>query len=142
MVTGNAAIFAITDKLIPSFEGFSAHPYWDVSRWSWGYGTPAPGPTGTISQQQAIAELRKHVLNDYSILSKKVTRHLKPNQWAALLSFSYNLGIQNASNLIPNINSGNDTLLHSQWKLYVYAGGVVNADLVERRKREWLIWQS
>lgn len=41
-------------------EGFRPKPYWDVNAWRWGHGTPAPGPTGTITREQADAELRRH----------------------------------------------------------------------------------
>ena len=41
---------------IPLVEGFRSTPYWDVKRYSWGYGTAAPGPTGTITREKAFAE--------------------------------------------------------------------------------------
>ena len=30
-------------QAVQLFEQFRARPYWDVSRYSWGYGTQAPG---------------------------------------------------------------------------------------------------
>lgn len=137
---GAAAIYSFTDWLIPSFEGFRASPYWDVNRYSWGYGTAAPGPTGTITKVQALADLRKHVQADYEYLAPRITRTLKASQWGALLSFSYNLGTGNADNLIGNINSMDDAALELQWKKYVYAGGVANDTLAARRAREWEVW--
>lgn len=128
--------------LIISFEGFSSTPYWDVSRYSWGYGTAAPGSTGTITEQQARAELQAHIQNDYNYLFPLLTVPLNANQWAALLSFSYNLGTGNADNLIDNINSGNTAALQTQWKKYVYADGAVNSDLVDRRNKEFAMWLS
>ena len=129
-------------SFIPSVEGFRAHPYWDVTRYSWGYGTAAPGPTGTISREQAFTDMVAYLLADYSTLKKRITRTLTVNQWAALLSFSYNLGIGNALNLLANINSGNDQALGVQWNKYIYAGGQVNDDLVDRRAKEWSLWIS
>lgn len=137
-----ATVYAITDVLIPEFEGFSAHPYWDVKRYSWGFGTPASGPTGTITREQALKELQQHVQADMIYLSPMITRGLTPNQWAALLSFSYNLGTGNADNLVQNINSGDDVALEQQWKQYIRADGVVNQSLVQRRAREWQYWVS
>lgn len=133
-----------------SFESFSSVPYWDVSRWSWGFGTRVPGsvddrtvrPSGTISRAQALADMKRHITNDYNALAPRVTRPLKVNQWAAYLSFSYNEGTGNADNLLTNINSGDDQALEIQWKKYVYADGVVNSDLVDRRAREWLLWSE
>jgi lysozyme len=127
---------------IPSVEGFESTPYWDVSRYSWGYGTAAPGPTGTITREQAFTDMVAYLLADYSTLKKRITRTLTVNQWAALLSFSYNLGIGNALNLLPNINAGNNGSLGTQWRKYIYADGKVNDNLVERREKEWALWNS
>lgn len=135
----------LLDKLaqfIPSVEGFRSTPYWDVKRYSWGYGTPAPGATGTISREQAFHDMVAHLMADYATLSNRITRSLSVNQWAALLSFSYNLGIGNALNLIDLINSGDINALGDKWNRYVYAGGVVNSDLVERREKEWGLYIS
>lgn len=130
------------ENLIASFEGFSPTPYWDVSRWSWGYGTAAPGSSGTISEADARTALGYHVQSDYNYLSTLITRPITTNQWAALLSFSYNLGTGNADNLVENINSGDDAALQAQWMLYVNADGSRNSTLVERRAREWAVWSS
>lgn len=127
---------------IPSVEGFSSKPYWDISRYSWGYGTAAPGSTGTITREQAFADMVTYLMNDYATLKNKVTRSLNFKQWAALLSFSYNLGIGNALNLVPVINAGDDDALHQKWIKYVYASGVVNPDLVARRNKEFALWVS
>lgn len=135
----------LLDKLadfIPSVEGFSPTPYWDVSRFSWGYGTAAPGASGTISRAQAFQDMVAHLMSDYATLKPRVTRSLSVSKWAALLSFSYNLGSGNAFNLVPIINSGDDTALGAKWKQYVYASGSVNSDLVERRQKEWALWNS
>lgn len=127
-------------SFIPSVEGFRSTPYWDAKRYSWGYGTAAPGSTGTITREQAFTDMVSYLLNDYATLSNKITRPLRVSQWAALLSFSYNEGIGGAYNLLPNINSGDDTALASQWRRYIYANGVVNNDLVERREKELNLW--
>lgn len=127
---------------IPSVEGFRSTPYWDVTRYSWGYGTEAPGATGSITRAQAFSDMIGHLLADYNALRTRVTRELNVKQWAALLSFSYNLGIGSALNIVPTINSGDDSALEIRWKRYIYAGGIVNNDLVERRDKEWDLWIS
>lgn len=129
-------------SFIPSVEGFRSTPYWDVDRYSWGYGTRAPGASGTITREQAFSDMVAHLLSDYATLANKITRTLNVNQWVALLSFSYNLGIGNALNLVPVINSGDDNALRIKWVKYVYAGGVVNQDLVERRDKEINLWDA
>lgn len=127
---------------IPSVEGFSAHPYWDVSRYSWGYGTAAPGSTGTITREQAFVSMISYLMADYSTLKPKITRRLTIGQWTALLSFSYNLGVGNALKLLPYINSGNFVELGVHWLQYVYADGTISQTLVDRRKKEWARWNS
>lgn len=129
-------------SFIPSVEGFRSSPYWDVTRYSWGYGTAAPGGTGTITREQAFADMLTYLLADYVKLSGRISRILTVNQWVALLSFSYNLGVGDAYNLVPLINSGDDNALAVKWNKYIYAGGVVNNDLVERRKKEINLWNS
>lgn len=132
---------AAADTII-NFEGFRANPYWDVSRYSWGYGTPAPGRYGTITRDQAFTELESFNVDNFDYLYRLITRPLTVNQWAALLSFAYNLGPGNADNLIQNINSGDNDALGLQWNKYVYSDGVVNPDLVERRAAEFALWLS
>lgn len=131
-------------QLIKRFEGFRSTPYWDVSRWSWGYGTRAPGSSGTITTDQATADLIAHAQDDYDTLAPRITRPLLINQWAALLSFAYEEGTGNpgAGALVNDINAGDDRVLETHWKKYIYAGGVVNPDIVERRNLEWDEWMS
>lgn len=127
---------------IPGVEDFSSTPYWDVMRYSWGYGTAAPGQTGTITREQAFTDMIAYLMADYNTLGKKLTRSLSVNQWVALLSFSYNLGIGNGLEIVKYINADNDSVLGTQWNKYVYAGGVVNSNLVARRKKEWSLWNT
>jgi len=138
------AVIRAIQFFIPSVEGFSAVPYWDVNRWSWGYGTQAPGGPGTatITRDQAMQDMLVYAMRDYTQLMGVITRSLTANQWAALLSFSYNLGIGNALKLVPLINSNNDAALQVKWNQYVYADHVVNEDLVDRRAKEWQLWIS
>ncbi len=127
---------------IPSVEGFIPVSKWDYKQYSWGYGTSAPGPGLPITRDQAFAEMLTHLLTDYNTLKPQVTRALSTNQWAAYLSFSYNEGVGNADNLLQNINTGNDSALAVQWRKYIYAGGVVNGDLIDRREKELALWFS
>jgi len=129
-------------SFIPSVEGFRSTPYWDVTRYSWGYGTAAPGATGTITREQAFADMLTYLLADYVKLSARVTRTLTVSQWVALLSFSYNTGVGNAYNLVPLINLDDDNALIDKWAKYVYAGGVINDDLITRRRKEINLWNS
>jgi hypothetical protein len=42
-------------------EKFRHESFWDVSRYSWGYGTLAPGPDAFISEKDADGKLRESV---------------------------------------------------------------------------------
>lgn len=139
---GMNAIMNSVRSFLASMEGFSATSYWDVSRWSWGYGTQAPGPNETITRDAAADEMMRHVSVDYSTLKKIITQPLSVNQWTALLSFSYNLGPGNAQKLVPLINTGDYMALGAKWNEFVYADHKINQDLVERRQREWELFVS
>jgi GH24 family phage-related lysozyme (muramidase) len=145
LIPGNvfgASLMTDTANFIIGFEGFVDHPYLDAGVYSWGYGTRAPGATGTIDRETAMTALLEHVQIDYDYLRPLVIRTLTQNQWTALLDFSYNEGSGNADNLIDDINNGNDDILETHWKKYIYASGSINDDLVNRRNAEWQLWQS
>lgn len=127
---------------LEKWESFSPTPYWDVSRWSWGYGTQAPGSTGTIDRATAWSDAQAHIMGDKNYLANLLTVMLNARQWAALLSFSYQEGPGNADNLIQNINAGNLDALGTQWKKYIYAGGQIDPNIVARRAAEWDLFTS
>ena len=132
------------------WEGFRSFPKWDFKQWSWGYGSRVPGsvddpninPGGQITRAAAMMEALKHVNKDYEYLKQLVKVHLKPKQWAALLSFSYNLGPGNADNLVSDINGGNIDSLGARWNSYITAGGTIKQDLINRRAAEWELYSS
>lgn len=122
-------------------ESFSPFPIWDNKQWSWGFGTAAGynkniKPSGTITKDKAAKDSLIIANNHYNTLKVLIKKDLTPEQWAALLSFSYNLGIGNAKNLVTNINSGNTTALFSQMRKYVISDGVKLDGLVARREKE------
>lgn len=123
-----AVIMATYHELIKGFlskeEGFSAIPYWDERQWTWGFGTKVPDSSTnknvppyqkSISRTDAVLELIKVVDKDKLELQKKIKIDLTINQWVALLSFSYNLGIGNAKALVVDINLKRWDVLKSRW---------------------------
>jgi lysozyme len=136
-------------QILKKEEGFIAKPKWDVKQWSWGYGSrvpdstanPALNPGGVITPDRAMNDLLKEAKYVYDALYPLIKRKLNGNQWAALISFGYNLGVGNAKNLIADIN-GNSAGLEAHWKQYVHSGGKVNPDLVKRRDHEWTLWNT
>lgn len=146
MGQGGMALSAAAD-LIASFEGFTPVSKWDNKQYSWGYGTKAPGPGLSITESQAKDEMMGHIQNDYDYLLPLVTVRLNKNQWAALLSFSYNEGTGNADNLVANINAQDWDALANQWALYnkyTNAAGqlVYSSALAQRRADEWQVFTS
>lgn len=127
------------------FEGFSAKPYWDYKQWSWGYGTKVLGsvddknqvPTGTISRPAAFAAAWVHAYNDFTALDKKVSIDLTGRQWAAYISFAYNLGLGNALKIVDDINSKSWEVLKQRWLSFHNAGGKPSDGLKARRQFEW-----
>jgi lysozyme len=132
----------VLSNFIPSVEGFRSNPYWDAGRYSWGYGTMAPGPAGTITRSQAFADMVAYLLNDYTLLKPRITRDLSVRQWAALLSFAYNTGVGAAYKLVAEINSYDDAALFVHMRQYKYSDGLVNSTLVERREKEISLWNT
>jgi len=137
-------LFSILQGLLKRFESYSATPYWDVSRYSWGYGTAAPNgaDSGTISRTDAMNEAMKFAEQQKETLSKRLTKSLTDKQFAALLSFSYNLGIGNGLKLVDAINAGDMNFIGQRWNSYIYVGGVPSADLKKRRAAEFALFSS
>ena len=76
---------------IKKFEGFTARPKWDAKQYSWGYGTRALGPTGSITPEQADADFGREIGEAHGIVhsfAPNAPEHVK----AALTSLTYNSG--------------------------------------------------
>jgi GH24 family phage-related lysozyme (muramidase) len=87
---------AVSEKLVrfvASKEGFRANPYWDISRWSHGYGTEAASGTApAITEAEARVELRRELQKIVPFIPR--LKRLKQQEIDALASFGYNLGPQ------------------------------------------------
>jgi lysozyme len=140
----------ILSQFLKDWEGFSNTPYWDVRQWSWGYGTKVPGsstsqynvPGGTITREKAMQDLLQYARSDKAYLTPLINVNLRPDQWAALLSFSYNLGNDDADNLVYNINTADWKALEDQWKRYIYVNGQISQHQIDRREAEWELFSS
>lgn len=125
-----------------TYEGFRSSPYWDYKQWSWGYGTAAgfdksDKPEGEITKEQALKEALAHAEKDRKELAKVIKRKLTGKQWAALLSFSYNLGLGNALKIVDTLNEWDTELLMYRWLSFNKVDGVLNEGILNRRKDEW-----
>ncbi|WP_418287765.1 lysozyme [Microbulbifer agarilyticus] len=99
--------------------------------------------TATMGESKTIAECDQLLQDDMrqtlSGLAACVRPELQPNQWAALVSWSYNVGAGAAcgSTLMRKVNAG---ATPDEWcpelRRWVYAGGQRLAGLVRRREAE------
>ena len=134
-------------NLIESFEGCSLHAYWDSigQCWTIGYGHTGPDVTEgeTISESQANLFLAADVTAAQNVVDKAVEVVLNPNQYAALVSFVYNVGadaFQN-STLLRLVNQKDFLDAADEFNKWVYGVGadgqeVVIEGLVNRRRAE------
>jgi lysozyme len=120
-------------QLIESFEGLRLQSYQDsVGVWTIGYGHTQGVKQGqTITQQQAEAFLQQ----DLAVAEKAVNglgQTLTDNQFAALVSFTFNLGAGNLKTLFKNgLAAVPDRIL-----LFDHAGGKQLPGLTRRRAAE------
>jgi lysozyme len=133
--------------LIQHFEGFREVAYWDAAGgvWTVGYGDTGPGVTrGTrVTEPAALARLVDRCSTEFGpMVERLVTVPLSDDQFAALVSFTYNLGLGglrlkngNPSTLVRKINA-RDPLASIHFDAGVRAGGVVLPGLVRRRRAE------
>ncbi len=133
-------------NLIEQFEGCKLKPYLDVA------GIPTIGigttryPDGTavtmqdppITKVQAYEFLKSHLDKNCQDVESKVKVSVNDNQFAALVSFVYNVGIGafTSSTLLKKLNSGDMPGAADQFLKWNRAGGVVVAGLTRRRQAE------
>lgn len=99
----------------------------------------------TITAAQAETLLRADLVRFEKAVSRLVTIRLTDNQYAALVSFCFNLGEGNLakSTLLKRINAGASTaLIEQSWMQWVNAGGKRLQGLVNRRVAEVALWKK
>jgi lysozyme len=127
-------------ELIKAYEGYRAMPYHDpVGVLTVGYGTTFP-----LSEDEAswLCESRADAFQ--AQIKALVTPDLLPQQWDALTSFAYNVGIGafGRSTLLVKLNAGELDAVPDELRRWVHAGGRVLPGLVRRREAEILLWNS
>lgn len=129
-------------KLIADFEGFRSYVYTcPGGKKTIGYGfTDAELiKKGSITKAEADLKLRKECEALLTYVKSKVTRKLTDKQYAALISFTYNVGKTNFANstLLKKINAGaTNSEISAQFNRWVYSGKTQLAGLVKRRAKE------
>lgn len=134
-------------KLIKEFEGLELKAYKD----SVGVVTIGYGSTGdhvfmgqTITEAQAEALLRKDIARFEKGVDDLVKVPLTQNQFDALVSFSFNLGLGNlkSSTLLRKLNSLDYAGAANEFVRWNKAGGVVMKGLTRRREAEKALFLS
>jgi lysozyme len=140
-------------KMIKGFEAFRSKPYLDsVGVATIGYGTTVyPDGKKVTMKDTPVTELQATDLLTFMInfsygkaVNQLVRRTLSQNQFDALCSLVYNIGVQafSKSNLLKFINNldvkevRDFPACREQFMKWVYAGGKQLAGLLKRRKKE------
>jgi lysozyme len=133
-------------QLIQIYEGLRLEAYRDaVGIWTIGYGhtsmagAPDVVPNLRISREEAVAILAMDVEKfARGVQASITTPHLNDNQFSALVSFAYNVGLGNfrSSSVLKAVNSGDFDAVPRRLNLWVKAGGRVLPGLVKRRAAE------
>lgn len=136
MTIGQAGI-----DLIKRFEGCRLESYQDsVGVWTIGYGHTQGVYAGQrITQEDAEALLRADLKSFSKKVSLLVGDKVNQQQFDALVSFAYNLGVGNlkSSTLLKRVLANpNDPDIETQFNKWVYAGGKILNGLVKRRQAE------
>jgi len=133
--------------LIKKFEGFSPVPYLcPAGVPTIGYGTtyyeeglPVSMVDKVITEEMAEDLLKKHVETYENGVKQGVKQSINQNQFDALVSFTYNVGVANLlrSTLLKKVNiDPYDLTIEKEFLKWVNAGGKRLAGLVKRRQME------
>lgn len=128
-------------EFLKKHEGLRLTVYKDVA----GVGTIGYGHTGrdvlpgmTITKGQAEELLIQDINRAGEAVDDNITVPLNPYQWAALVSFVFNVGAGAfaSSTLLRAVNAGDEKAVSVQWMRWVYAGKRRIQGLENRRKDE------
>ena len=127
-------------NMIKSFEGLRLKAYQDaVGVWTIGYGTTrGVRPGQEISEAQAEALLKTDLTRFERDVNQAVRVSINDNQFAALVSFTYNVGsgALRSSTLLRKLNSRDIYGAANEFPRWNRAGGRVLAGLTRRRNAE------
>ena len=132
--------------LVKKYEGFRAHAYLCPAGYATaGFGTRKGIKIGmTITREDAEWLLMRDLREVADGLLPLVTVELTDNQWAALISFGYNLGLGafQRSMLRDMINRGEFAAVPNELLRWCHVGRRVLPGLVARREAEGKLWRS
>jgi len=126
--------------LIKKFEGLRLHAYQDsVGVWTIGYGhTDGVWDGQKITEDEAEAFLKTDLHLAEQAVDSMVTAPINENQFAALVSFAFNLGTNalRKSTLMRKLNAGFPKAAAEEFLKWSHAGGKLLLGLQLRRQAE------
>ena len=127
-------------EMIKHFEGLELNAYQCAAGvWTIGYGHTKGVQKGMVISEDTANEMLVEELNEYeSYITGLVTVELNQNQFDAMVSWVYNLGVGNlkASTLLKVLNAGDYAGVPAQIMRWNKAGGKVLEGLTRRRQAE------
>lgn len=128
-------------KIIKQFEACELFAYKDVvGIWTIGWGHTGPEVKNgmEITQTEADRIFMVDLERIENGVVRALTRDVSNNQFAALVSLAYNIGVGNfqSSTLVKKINAGAMAEAAEQFLRWNKAGGAVFAGLTRRRQAE------
>lgn len=141
----NAAVNTAVTEIV-KHEGF--HSSWykcPAGELTIGHGlTKAFWNKPTITKEESLAVVKQRADAIGKEVLSMVQKPLTSNQLAALISFTYNVGIGNfqQSTLLKELNKGNYSKVPAELKRWVYSKKVKLNGLVARRASEAALWSK
>lgn len=133
-------------ELIKKFEGCKLKSYkCPAGVWTIGYGHTEDVKEGDIvSPQEADKLLRADVFKFEEYVADNVTVKLTQNQFDALVTWTFNLGVGNLRNstMLKKLNNADYTSVPFEMKRWNKAGGKTLDGLIRRRKAEGLLFEN
>lgn len=134
-------------KFLAGIEGFSAHPYPDAQGQSVGFGhfiLPEDSFIFPMDKKTAYDLLYADTAIATTAINSNVKVPLTPNQFDALVSLVYNIGVGafKSSTLLKKLNAGDYAGAAAQFAVWNKSQKVVLPALVARRAKEKELFQT
>ena len=136
---------------LKQWEGLRTKAYRDDGGvWTIGYGhtamagAPKPHAGMVISTEEAEKILLKDLVQYEAAVESLVKVELNDNQFAALVSFVYNIPLAKfkKSTLLKKLNAGNYDAVPTELMKWINVDGKKNQGLVNRRRAEGYLWME
>ncbi|AGF74814.1 phage related lysozyme [Bartonella australis AUST/NH1] len=133
-------------EALKRWEGLRLESYQDIGGvWTIGYGHTENVKAGeTITAKQADVLLKKDLIGFERAVHEAVKVDLNDNQFAALVSFAFNIGVAafKESTLVKKLNQGDYDCVPGQLNRWVYCSGKRSQGLINRRAAEIGLWSK